>query len=261
MIKVTNIETFNFKAAVRGMRNPMNSWAKSDSCTWETESASAFVFGDSDLDLAKRLCKAGAEHRKFVRQIFVSMSILAPLYWFKEFDTYKVGTVANSCSTMHKIHAKEFVLEDFSCERLTKKAKHQLELILTELNDNRNCYLKTQNKEYWENLIQLLPSSYNQLRTVTFSYENALNMIKQRRGHKLQEWREFVDILLQLPYMQELWEAASDKEIKADALLEKALALHPYRQEGNYKTYDDYNKGWQEGIRCFYRLLLEDMGR
>ena len=171
--------------------------------------------GKNDLDLMRRLYKAGTEHRKYLRQIFVSMDITAPLYWWKEFDTYKVGTTANSCSTMHKIHAKEFAVEDFSTEHLETLARFDedgemhksymvLKVVIDCLNACRNSYLQTKNKTDWWQMIQLLPSSYNQKRTVTMNYENVATMIRQRTGHKLDEWNDFVSILKDLPYVQEI---------------------------------------------------------
>ena len=154
----------------------------------------------------KRLYKAGTEHRKYLRQIFVSMDITAPLYWWKEFDTYKVGTVANSCSTMHKIAAKEFELDDFSHEHLLPISESVLDTVIRELNSFRGLYLTHKDKEHWWQLIQLLPSSYNQKRTVTFTYENVITMIRQRTGHKLDEWNDFVEILKGLPYVAEITE-------------------------------------------------------
>ena len=198
MIQVEKIEVWGFEHAIRGMRNPMNSWDKSDSTT--------AVIGTNDLDLMKRLYKAGTEHRKYLRQIFVSMDITAPLYWWKEFDTYKVGTVANSCSTMHKIAAKEFELDDFSVEHLTGHSIDILSLLIGDLNVFRNVYLQTKDKKEWWQMIQLLPSSYNQKRTVTMNYENVISMIRQRTGHKLDEWNEFVKILENLPYIKEITE-------------------------------------------------------
>ena len=197
MIKVTNIETLNWQAALRGMRNPLNSWDKSDS-------EDTFV-GENDLDLMQRLIHAGSDHRKFMRQIFVSMDITAPLYWWKEFDTYKVGTTANSCSTMHKIHAKEFALDDFSHEHLLPdEAIEFMKHLVDGLNFYRNKFLETKDKRYWWQMIQLLPSSYNQLRTVTMNYENLLNMYHARKKHKLDEWREFCKVIETLPYAKEL---------------------------------------------------------
>lgn len=205
MIKVEHIETFGWEAAVRGMRNPMNSWDRSDSRFGLT-----FSIGDVDLNLMKKLFNAGTEHRKFLRQIFASMDITAPLYWWKEFDTYKIGTTANSCSTMHKIAAKEFCIDDFSHEHLFVDVREgeiyhdffdTLQSTICDLNEARKEYLATRDKKYWWQMIQLLPSSYNQRRTVTMNYENVMNMIRQRTGHKLDEWQTFVNILKTLPYV------------------------------------------------------------
>lgn len=221
MIQVENIETMNFAAAIRGMRNPMNSWAKSDSeedvgrcdyCIYQGDSRCSdrvfcpvtFVAGPADLGLMRRLVAAGPEHRKFMRQIFVSMDITAPLYWWKEFDTYKVGTTANSCSTMHKLTAKRFTLEDFSTDHIEPECTHVITTVIAALNEMRDEYLKTNDKGLWYTMVQLLPSSYNQRRTVTMTYENAFNIIQQRSGHKLQEWLDFVNVLLGLPYMGDL---------------------------------------------------------
>lgn len=188
MINIDNVKVFNVEGAIRGMRNPMNSWDRSDS----TEGH----IGDEDFALMKRLFNAGTEHRKYLRQIFVSCEILAPLYWWKEFDTYKIGTTANSCSTMHKIHEKRFSLDDFSTDHLLRSGKSTLEDVIYDLNYFRALYLETRNKPYWWQLIQLLPSSYNQLRTVTMNYEVLANIIKQRKNHKLDEWIEFCEIML-----------------------------------------------------------------
>ena len=210
MIKVEKIDVWGFEHAIRGMRNPMSSWDKSDS-EWRIYtpeyphlSEAKYEIGKNDLDLMKRLYKAGTEHRKYLRQIFVSVDITAPLYWWKEFDTYKIGTVANSCSTMHKIAAKEFELDDFSHEHLLPISESVLDTVIRELNSFRGLYLTHKDKEHWWQLIQLLPSSYNQKRTVTFTYENVVSMIRQRSGHKLDEWREFVEILKDLPYVREI---------------------------------------------------------
>ena len=213
MIKVEKIdEVWGFKHAIRGMRNPMNSWNKSDSRIDEY----GFVdVGPNDLDLMRRLYKAGPEHRKYLRQIFVSMDITAPLYWWKEFDTYKVGTVANSCSTMHKIAAKEFTLSDFSYEHLYSEEKEMLLDIIDMLNGDRTLYLDSKKKDDWWQMIQLLPSSYNQKRTITMNYENAITIIKQRTGHKLDEWNQFVDILLvMLPYLADLDDELKERRFK-----------------------------------------------
>ena len=205
MIKVEKIEPWGFEHAIRGMRNPMNSWDKSDSeFKFNFDNELEFMVGKNDLGLMRKLYKAGTEHRKYLRQIFVSMDITAPLYWWKEFDTYKVGTVANSCSTMHKIHAKEFELDDFSHEHLLSGAEDILQSVIDSLNNYRDLYLKTKDKDYWWQLIQLLPSSYNQKRTVTFTYENVVTMIRQRTGHKLTEWEDFVALLHRLPYVEEI---------------------------------------------------------
>lgn len=226
MIKVENIEVFNFKGAIRGLRNPMNSWDKSDSfccidrltcegCPCEgvddtcnsTVGMEGVIVGKNDLDLMRRLYKAGTEHRKYLRQIFVSMDITAPLYWWKEADTYKVGTVANSCSTMHKIHSKKFTVSDFSCEQMTEDITCEaFRNTIKALNFNRDMFLETKDKKWWWNMIQSLPSSYNQRRTVTMNYENVMTIIKQRSGHKLDEWNQFVEILKGLPYITEIME-------------------------------------------------------
>ena len=217
MIKIENPRTYGWMSAVHGMRNPMNSWDKSDSYETHGEYGDQFFFGENDLALAKKLTQAGPDHRKFLRQIMVSMDITAPLYWWKEFDTYKVGTVANSCSTMHKIHEKEFTLEDFSCERLMDYSDVYLRDVLCEppivvlgrtistLNIFRRAYLEKKDKDYlWYSMIQLLPSSYNQLRTVTLNYEVLLNMYHARKDHKLDEWRKFCEVIAELPYFREV---------------------------------------------------------
>lgn len=223
MLIVEHMSTWGFEHAIRGMRNPMNSWDKSDShfhyndclsCVHTNEDCVkehkicgdivCFNIGENDLDLMQRLYKAGNEHRKFLRQIFVSMDITAPLYWWSEFDTYKVGTVANSCSTMHKIHAKKFEMDDFSHDHLKEVSCMQLEEVIQTLNIMRNTYVKTNDKEYWWQIIQLLPSSYNQKRTITMNYENVMNIINQRQYHKLDEWVNFVQYLKILPYIKEI---------------------------------------------------------
>ena len=211
MIKVENIETWGFEHAIRGMRNPLNSWDKSDSGFHGQEEGSCSTLmyvGENDLDLMKRLYKAGTEHRKYLRQIFVSMDITAPLYWWKQMDQYKIGTITNSCSTMHKIAAKEFELDDFSHEHLCNISEAVVMEICRVLNTWRNLYLESKNKEDWWQMIQLLPSSYNQKRTVTMNYENVVTMIKQRSGHKLDEWDIFVEELKKLPYIKEITEDA-----------------------------------------------------
>ena len=205
MISVENIEVYGWEAAIRGMRNPLNSWSKSDS-RYEMSDVCEFIVGENDLGLMKRLFKGGTEHRKYLRMIIVTMDITAPLYWWKEFDTYKVGTVANSCSTMHKIHAKEFEIADFSTDHLEGFSWNRLDGLLTHLNTCRSKYIETKDKMWWWQMIQMLPSSYNQKRTVQFSYETVFNMIKQREHHKLDEWLMFTDVLKGLPYVKELME-------------------------------------------------------
>lgn len=217
MLEVSNVEVFNFEGAIRGMRNPMNSWNRSDSyygcsgdtcdfCISQEECINVYHnyrIGQDDLQLMRKLYKGGSEHRKYLRQIIISMDILAPLYWWKEFDTYKVGTVANSCSTMHKIHAKKFELDDFSHEHLLESFSCVLSGVISDLNYARSLYIKTKDKTYWLQMIQLLPSSYNQLRTVTMNYENAVNIINQRSNHKLDEWHILIKELKgQCPYLE-----------------------------------------------------------
>lgn len=206
MIKVEKIGVWGFEHAIRGMRNPKNSWDKSDTLLCGNIDCPDLFIGDNDLSLMKALYKGGSEHRKYLRQIFISMDITAPLYWWKEFDTYKVGTTADSCSTMHKIHAKAFELDDFSHEHLSYEDNclYFLGQTVDVLNQCRDLYLETKDKKWWWQMIQLLPSSYNQKRTVTMNYENVVSMIRQRTGHKLDEWREFVRILHGLPYVAEI---------------------------------------------------------
>jgi hypothetical protein len=201
MLKTERTCVMNFENAIRGARNPMNSWEKSDSYYDKDHN---FVLGENDLNLAKRLCAAGSDHRKFIRQIFVSVDITAPLYWWKEFDTYKVGTVANSTSTMHRIHSKPIELEDFSTDRMTKESLEHFESYIKYLEQIRLRFMETRDKTWWDNLIQLLPSSYNQLRTVTMNYENLRNMYSARKNHKLAEWHALCRWIESLPYAREL---------------------------------------------------------
>lgn len=208
MIKFEQIEVWGIKHAIRGMRNPLNSWERSDTVF----DGDKMCLGENDIDLMTRLIRGGAPHRKFLRQIFVSVDITAPLYWWKEFDTYKVGTTANSCSTMHRIHTKEFTVEDFSVEHLLAENAVYFGKTIERLNNARNKFLETKNKEYWWQMIQLLPTSYNQKRTVTMTYENLLNMLEYRRGHKLDEWRMFCDWILTLPYGSLLKEGVSNEQ-------------------------------------------------
>ena len=198
MIKIENIDVYGFESAIRGARNPMNSWHLMDSCYNNGE----FEIGEKDHDLLRRLTIAGPEHRKWNRMITVTMDITAPLYWWKEYDTYKVATVANSCSTMHKIQAKEFTLDDFSCEHLEEYPKWLLSEVILELNKNRKDFNETKDKDYWWQMIQLLPSSYNQKRTVHLNYETLGAMYRQRKHHKLDEWREFCSMIEGLPYSE-----------------------------------------------------------
>lgn len=191
----------NFENAIRGARNPLNSWAKMDSYTDENGN---FVLGENDLSLATRLCKAGSDHRKFVRQIFVSVDINAPLYWWKEYDTYKVATVANSTSTMHKIHSKPFGFEDFSVDKMNESTKAVMGSVIEQLEKLRTEFNETKDKELWYSMIQLLPTCYNQLRTCTFNYETLIGIYRARKGHKLDEWHVFCDWIESLPYAKEL---------------------------------------------------------
>lgn len=216
MIEFEHPEVWGWKHAIRGMRNPLNSWDKSDSSfNYDVEITAVgdeepqythidATIGYNDLGLMRRLIRAGSSHRKFLRQIFVSVDITAPRYWWAEMDTYKVGTTANSCSTMHKIAAKEFTLDDFSMEHLIPRALDTLQATVDALNAYRSDYIQTKDKIAWWQLIQLLPQSYNQKRTITMTYENLLNMVSQRRGHKLDEWHDFCDWVFTLPYAEEL---------------------------------------------------------
>ena len=231
MIEMTNCEVVGWEHAIRGMRNPMNSWEKSDSEFY----GGGYCVGPNDLDLMKRLVRAGTDHRKFMRMIVVYLDITAPLYWWKEFDTYKIGTVANSCSTMHTIHKKKFDISDFSNEHLINWQNEEslkccikdgedssepmdfnyefepesfMELTVRMLNKARELYLQTKDKKYWWQMIQLLPSSYNQKRTVMLNYEVLANMYKSRRLHKLDEWREFCEWIESLPESQIIMESA-----------------------------------------------------
>lgn len=200
MIELTKTSVMNLENAIRGARNPMNSWAKSDSAYDEDGN---YVLGENDIGLGMRLCRAGSDHRKFIRQIFVSVDILAPLYWWKEFDTYKVGTVANSTSTMHKIQAKSFSRDDFSHDHMSETALRCLDSVIACLEEQRLRFLETKEKSYWYDMIQLLPSSYNQLRTVTLSYEVLTNIYYARRFHKLDEWHTLCAWIESLPYAKE----------------------------------------------------------
>ena len=201
MLTLKNTSVMNFENAIRGARNPMNSWGRMDS---HTELDGSFVFGPNDLDLAMRLAKAGSDHRKYLRMIFVSVDVTAPLYWWKEYDTYKVATVANSTSTMHKIHSKPFSMDDFSCDHMTDGTKKFMETVVAELENIRLRFKETKSKEDWYDMIQLLPSSYNQMRTCTFNYETLINIYRARKNHKLAEWHTFCDWIETLPYAEQL---------------------------------------------------------
>ena len=221
MIRFENTEVMNFKGALRGMRNPLNSWDKSDSeicddmaceeCRFRGKDCNKFglqdlvKIGENDLKLAKNLIKAGSDHRKFMRQILVSVDITAPFYWWKEFDTYKVGTVANSCSTMHTIHKKELTREDFSRDKMSVLAKDVLDDVISVLNSFRDDFIENKDKGSWWDIIQLLPMSYNQKRTVTLNYETLYNIYGSRKNHKLDEWSQgFINWIESLPYAKEL---------------------------------------------------------
>ena len=201
MIQIERTSVMNLEGAIRGARNPMNSWAKSDSYYDEN---GQFVLGPVDLDFGHRLAVSGSDHRKFLRQVFVTVDITAPLYWWKEFDTYKVGTVANSCSTMHKIHAKAFEREDFSHDRLDEGGLALLDAIVDYLECERQKFIANkEDRQPWHNMIQMLPSSFNQMRTVTLNYENLINIYYARRNHKLAEWHTLCDWIAALPYAKE----------------------------------------------------------
>ena len=210
MIKIERVSVMNLENAIRGARNPMNSWDRSDSAY---DASGNYVLGANDLDLARRLAHAGSDHRKFLRQVFVSVDITAPLYWWKEFDTYKVRTVANSCSTMHKIHAKAFEREDFSHDRLDEGGLAALDALIAYLESERQKFVENKNdRAPWHNMIQLLPSSFNQMRTVTLNYETLINIYYARRHHKLAEWHTLCDWILTLPYAADLICVKEDKE-------------------------------------------------
>lgn len=204
MIKITNMVQAGFEPAIRGMRNSWNSWNKSDSligpCEWYGKATYEYGIGSNDLELMKKLINAGGEHRKFMRMIVVWADIDAPLYWWKQFDTYKIGVTVNSCSTMHTIHDKPFEVEDFSFENVHPVDAND---IVSCLNKIRRTFIETKDKKYWNAIIQVLPESYNQKRTVCLNYEVLYNIYNQRRGHKLEEWHAFCQFIESLPYMDE----------------------------------------------------------
>ena len=208
MITIERTSVMNFENAIRGARNPMNSWNRMDSFYDEQGN---FIMGPNDLNLAQRLARAGSDHRKFIRQIFVSVDFTAPLYWWKEYDTYKVATVANSTSTMHMIASKPFTLDDFSHERMNTQAQEALAHTVSVLEDLRKDYLETKDKETWYSMIQLVPSSYHQMRTCTLNYETLMNIYYARRNHKLDEWHTVCDWIASLPYAKELILAVEEK--------------------------------------------------
>lgn len=255
MININHTQVFGWEAAIRGMRNPMNSWNKSDStpCRFpdeclvachkkQCEGGDHFFIGPNDHDLMMRLVKAGDEHAKFMRMIHVSMDILAPLYWWKQADTYKVGFVTNSCSTMHKIHAKEFVLDDFSHEHVLRDNSVTVNYVKNDfrilnnlqwlmctidlLNAMREAYLETKDKDFWWQLIQLLPDSYNQLRTCDTNYATLRKMYHQRKGHKLDEWNDFRAWVEELPYSKLIVGNPSRKRDTFADALEEYMANH-----------------------------------
>ena len=201
MLKVERISVMNLENAMRGARNPLNSWARSDSYYDEN---GQYILGENDLGLAKRLARAGSDHRKYLRQIFISVDVTAPMYWWKEYDTYKVATVANSTSTMHKIHSKEFSRDDFSLDKLDEDSMAFFDTIIAKLEELRLKYTETKDKQYWYDIIQLLPSSYNQMRTCSLNYETLINIYYARKGHKLDEWHTFCDFINTLPYAKDL---------------------------------------------------------
>ncbi len=209
MIKLERTSVMNLENAIRGARNPLNSWDRMDSSYDEDGS---YILGPNDLGLARRLRKAGSDHRKYIRQVFVSVDITAPLYWWKEYDTYKVGTVANSTSTMHKIHSKPFSLDDFSTDHMTPETLAFMKTVVERLEQIRLKYMETKDKADWYDLIQLLPSSYNQMRTCTLNYETLINIYFARRSHKLVEWHTFCDWIASLPYGKELIIAEDGEE-------------------------------------------------
>ena len=208
MLKLEKTEVFGWEASIRGLRNPMNSWDKSDTrFDWER---GQIVVGENDLTLMKRLSKAGSDHAKFLRMINVTCDITAPLYWWKEYDTYKVGTVANSCSTMHKIHDRDFSFDDFSCECLLHPSRKILNDTIDLMNYYRRLYVATKDKSYWMQMIQLLPTSYNQKRTVQFNYQVLKNIYFSRRNHKLAEWHTLCDWIEKLPYFKEICDETNE---------------------------------------------------
>lgn len=219
MIKIEDVEVMGIRKAIKGMRNALNSWDKSDSGYMVDEKLdgvqfSYFKIGEADMKLCKNLIKAGSPDRKFLRMIHVQADVTAPLYWWKEYDTYKVGTVANSCSTMHTIHKKEFTLDDFSHEHLCSWSLKTMQKVIDNLNIERKNFLVSKDKFCWWQMIQLLPSSFNQMRTIDLNYETLFSIYHQRKGHKLDEWREFCKWIETLPYMKEFLGLGEQTETK-----------------------------------------------
>lgn len=269
MLKIEHTEVLGWEHAIRGMRNPTNSWEKSDS--WYTTDDGTpdhpnVHIGLNDLDLMKRLRNAGTDHRKFMRMIAVYVDITAPLYWWKEFDTYKVGTVANSCSTMHKITAKEFALEDFSHEHLIVAGLNSLKRTIDDLNSAREGYLDERikqnpewRKEVWWQMIQLLPSSYNQRRTVMLNYEVLANIYKSRRNHKLDEWHTFCDWIEKLPY-SELITGPSLKDIPiSNEIMEEAKRRVYEELNTQWDKFYEMHSGYENAERAVFRIRREDV--
>lgn len=255
---------------IHGMRNPMNSWDRSDSvCTARKSNKAWFDMGENDHDLAMRLVKGGSVHAKYRRMIPIMVTVVAPLYWWKEFDTYKVGTVANSCSTMHKIHEREFAFGDFSCEHVgdvpncDPQYEAYLEQTIDILNEARRCYLDTNDKKYWWQMIQLLPSSYNQQRTLYLNYEVLANIYKWRKNHKLDEWHTFCDWIEKLPYSELITYDAEKEDVKTGTDEENLLTLavksmlnSVYGRDGSYAVlYRELDKLLIQG--CSNGLVLE----
>lgn len=263
MLKLENTEVLGWEHAIRGMRNPMNSWEKSDTKFYDESPEYRYEdcpdIGPNDLDLMKRLRNAGTDHRKFMRMITVYVDLTAPLYWWKEFDTYKVGTVANSCSTMHKIHAKEFALEDFSCEHLSKVSLLILEDTIKHLNWCREVYLENKDKGTWWQMIQLLPSSYNQRRTVQMNYEVLANIYKSRRNHKLDEWHTFCDWIEGLPY-SELITGPDLKDIPiCNQIMEEAKRRVHEELNTQWDKFYEMHSGHENVERAVFRIRREDV--
>ena len=273
MLKLENTEVLGWEAAIRGMRNPMNSWEKSDShvgfgdvfccdcgCKdMEPCGQNCIDIGPNDLDLMTRLRNAGTDHRKFMRMITVYVDLTAPLYWWKEFDTYKVGTVANSCSTMHRIAAKRFERDDFSHEHLMDGGNYILNSTIDMLNEYRAQYLETKDKKYWWQMIQLLPSSYNQRRTVMLNYEVLANIYKSRRNHKLDEWHTFCDWIEELPY-SELITGPSLKDIPiSNEIMEEAKRRVHEELNTQWDKFYEMHSGYENAERAVFRIRREDV--